>query len=232
MHTRLAETAPDFRHVDAWIFDLDNTLYPASSDLFAQIDMRMSTYVANFLSLPIEDARRIQKEYYRDHGTTLNGLIKIHGADPEPFLADAHDIDLSVLTPDAALNAAIAQLPGRRFVLTNGCRNHAGRVLDRIGLGGIIDDIWDIRDMGFRPKPEPAAYETLIHKAAIAPARAVMFEDLARNLVPARELGMSTVWLNNGSHWSKQGPTHPIAETHHIDYETSDLASFLKSIRI
>jgi putative hydrolase of the HAD superfamily len=232
MHTRLAETAPDFRHVDAWIFDLDNTLYPASSNLFAQIDMRMSTYVADFLSLPIEDARRIQKEYYCDHGTTLNGLIKIHGADPEPFLAHAHDIDLSVLTPDGALNTAIARLPGRRFVLTNGCRNHAARVLDRIGLSGVIDEIWDIRAMEFRPKPDPAAYETLIHKAAIAPERAAMFEDLARNLVPARELGMATVWLNNGSHWSKQGPMHPIVETHHIDYETSDLAAFLKSIRI
>jgi len=232
MPAHAAELRPDFRHVDAWIFDLDNTLYRADSDLFAQIDVRMSSYVADFLSVPLDEARRIQKDYYRDHGTTLNGLIKIHDADPEPFLAHAHDIDLSVLTPDEALNAAIAQLPGRRFVLTNGCRNHAARVLDRIGLTDVIDDIWDIRAMEFRPKPDPAAYETLIHRAAIAPARAAMFEDLERNLVPARELGMSTVWLNNGSHWSRQGPTHPIVETHHIDYETDDLATFLKSIRI
>ncbi len=133
MHARLAETAPDLRHVDAWIFDLDNTLYRADSDLFAQIDVRMASYVSALLSVPLDEARRIQKDYYRDHGTTLSGLMKVHAADPEPFLEHAHDIDLSVLAPDPKLNENIARLPGRRFVLTNGCRNYAQRVLDRIG---------------------------------------------------------------------------------------------------
>ncbi|HVU21165.1 MAG TPA: pyrimidine 5'-nucleotidase [Rhizomicrobium sp.] len=232
MHARLADTAPDMRHVDTWIFDLDNTLYRADSDLFAQIDARMASYVAALLSVPLDEARRIQKDYYRDHGTTLNGLMKVHDADPEPFLAQAHDIDLSVLVPDPGLNKSIASLPGRRFVLTNGCRNYAGRVLERIGLGSLFDDVWDIRAMGYRPKPDPAAYRTLIARNAIEPQRAALFEDLARNLVPARELGMTTVWLNNGSVWSKQGPEHPIAESHHIDHETRDLAEFLRSIRI
>ncbi|MEI9929724.1 MAG: pyrimidine 5'-nucleotidase [Rhizomicrobium sp.] len=152
MQAQLTDTAPDLRHIDAWIFDLDNTLYRADSDLFAQIDVRMASYVSALLSLPLDEARRIQKDYYRDHGTTLNGLMKMHGADPEPFLEHAHDIDLSVLAPDPVLNKTIARLPGRRFVLTNGCRNYAERVLDRIGLDAAFDDVWDIRAMGYRPQ--------------------------------------------------------------------------------
>ena len=232
MHAQHIDIAPDLRHIDTWIFDLDNTLYRADSDLFAQIDVRMASYVSALLSVPPDEARRIQKDYYRDHGTTLNGLMKVHGADPEPFLTHAHDIDLSVLAPDPALNQRIMRLPGRRFVLTNGCGNYAQRVLDRLGLGSAFDDVWDIRAMGFRPKPDPDAYRTLIARNAIAPHSAVLFEDLARNLVPARELGMTTVWLNSGSVWSKQGPEHPIAESRDIDHEIMDLAEFLGSIRI
>lgn len=223
---------PDFRHVDAWIFDLDNTLYPAKSDLFAQIDVRMAAYVARLLDLPLDEARRLQKDYYRDHGTTLNGLIKLHGIDPEPYLDAVHDIDLTVLAPDPALNEAIARLPGRRFVFTNGCRNYAAKVLDRLGLTAIADDLWDIRTTGFTPKPDPAAYDAVVAKAAIAPARAAMFEDLSRNLVPAHDLGMTTVWLDNGSQWSKQGPEFPVAQAGHIDYETRDLTAFLRGLRL
>lgn len=224
--------APDFRHVETWIFDLDNTLYPAGSDLFAQIDARMSAYVARLLDLSVEDARVLQKVYYRDHGTTLNGLIKLHGIDPEPYLEEVHAIDFSVLAPDPVLNDAIARLPGKRYVFTNGCRNYALRVLDRIGLTGIADDLWDIRTTNFQPKPDRAAYDAVVRKAAIAPGRAAMFEDLARNLVPAHDLGMTTVWLDNGSQWSKQGPEFPVVEHHHIDYETRDLSAFLHTIRI
>jgi putative hydrolase of the HAD superfamily len=222
---------PDFRHVDAWIFDLDNTLYRADTDLFAQIDMRMGAYVARLLDLPPDEARRLQKAYYRDHGTTLNGLIRLHDVDPEDFLEDVHAIDLCALKPDPELNAAIARLPGRCFVFTNGCGNYASRVLDRIGLGRLADAVWDIRAMGFVPKPFAAAYETVVAKAGIAPARAAMFEDLARNLVPAHALGMTTVWLDNGSAWSKQGPDFPVADRSHIDYETKDLSAFLNAVR-
>lgn len=218
--------------MESWIFDLDNTLYPASSDLFAQIDARMAAYVARLLDMPLDEARKLQKDYYRDHGTTLNGLIKLHGADPEPYLEDVHDIDLSVLTPDPALNDAIAALPGRKFVFTNGCRNYAVRVLERLGLSALAGDLWDIRTTGFAPKPERAAYDAVLAKAQVAPERAAMFEDLARNLVAAHELGMTTVWLDNGSEWSRQGPKHPVAEAAHIDYRTDDLAQFLKDIRI
>ena len=226
-----ATTAPDFRHVAAWIFDLDNTLYRADSDLFAQIDTRMCEFVSRLLDVPLDEAKRIQKDYYRDHGTTLNGLIKRHNIDPETFLDFVHDIDLSVLAPDAALNEAIARLPGKRFVLTNGCGNYGRRVLERVQLSDVIDELWDIRAVGFSPKPEMAAYETVLARAGIAPERCAMFEDVARNLVPAHELGMTTIWLNNGSVWSKQGPEFPVAATHHIDYEITDLNEFLRSVR-
>jgi putative hydrolase of the HAD superfamily len=226
-----ARSVPDFRHIETWIFDLDNTLYRAETDLFAQIDMRMGAYVARLLDLPPDEARRLQKAYYRDHGTTLNGLIALHDVDAEDFLEDVHDIDLSALTPDLALNTAIAKLPGRRFVFTNGCGNYAARVLDRIGLSALADDVWDIRTAGFVPKPFAAAYETVVARSGIAPRRAAMFEDLARNLVPARALGMTTVWLDNGSVWSRQGPDFPVADGSHIDYETNDLSAFLSAIR-
>jgi putative hydrolase of the HAD superfamily len=226
-----ADERPDFRHVEAWIFDLDNTLYRADSDLFAQIDARMSSYVAGLLDVPPDEARRIQKQYYREFGTTLNGLIAVHAIDPESFLEHVHDIDLSALVPDAALNERIAALPGRRYVFTNGCRRHAIRVLERVGLSAFVDDLWDIRTIGFMPKPQAAAYERVVALANLAPSRTAMFEDVARNLVPAHALGMTTVWLNNGSVWSKQGPEYPVVQSCHIDHETKDLTQFLQTVR-
>jgi putative hydrolase of the HAD superfamily len=223
---------PDFRHVDTWLFDLDNTLYRADSNLFSQIDMRMTNFISEQLGMSAEQAQRLQQSYYREYGTTLGGLMAFHGIDPEAFLVYVHDIDLSVLEPDASLNEAMARLPGRRFVFTNGCCQYASRVLDRIGLSKIIDDIWDIRALAFTPKPYAAAYKRLIAKAGIAPESAAMFEDMARNLVPAHALGMTTVWLNNGSQWSHQGPQFPMVASSHIHHETDDLADFLHAIRI
>ena len=226
------ETAPDFRHVETWIFDLDNTLYPASSNLFTQIDTKMTAYVQGLLGLGFDDARALQKSYYRDHGTTLNGLMHHHGVDPDDFLGAVHDIDVEVLVPDADLKAAIARLPGRRYIFTNGCRDHATRVLKQLQLEELFDAIWDIRAIDYRPKPELQGYRRMLEDHAVVPARAAMFEDSARNLVPAHELGITTVWLKNGSLWSKQGPEHPKPEPQHIHYEIEDLAHFLNTIRI
>jgi len=228
----MLETAPDFRHVDTWIFDLDNTLYPASSDLFAQIDTKMTAFVQELLGLGFDDARALQKNYYRDHGTTLNGLMHHHGVDPEDFLGAVHDIDLTALGPDAELKKAIQRLPGRRYVFTNGCRDHAMRVLRRLELEALFDAIWDIRAIDYRPKPDVDGYRRMLEQHVVTPSRAAMFEDAARNLVPAHELGMTTVWLKNGSVWSKQGPEHPRPEAKHIHYEIEDLAQFLHTIRI
>lgn len=222
---------PDFTHVRNWIFDLDNTLYPPSCDLFGQIDEKMALYTQNLLGISLAEARKLQKTYYYEHGTTLNGLMKVHGVDAEDYLAFVHDIDLSVLTPDPALHDALEKLPGRKFIFTNGCINHAGRVLDRLGIATHFDDVWDIRTIGFQPKPDAAAYRTVLAQAGSDGHDAAMFEDITRNLVKAKALGMTTVWLKNGSDWSRQGPSHPVAEAHHIDYETDDLAAFLQSIR-
>ncbi len=227
-----ADAAPDFRHVDVWIFDLDNTLYPAESRLFAQIEARMTRFVQQFLGLDEHDARRVQKAYYREHGTTLNGLMRMHGVDPETYLAFVHDIDTSGLGADADLVRAIARLPGRRFVFTNGCRHHASRILDRLALADLFEDLWDIRTIAFRPKPDPVSYRAVLTRAGAEPGQTAMFDDIARNLAPAHELGCTTVWLRNESEWSKRGPEHPQVSPAQIDYETSDLRGFLGTIRI
>jgi len=227
-----AAPQPDFRHVETWIFDLDNTLYPASCNLFAQIDARMTEFVQRLLGLDAEDARALQKTYYREHGTTLNGLMRLHDVDADAYLAYVHDIDLSVLAPDAELCAAIARLPGRRFIFTNGCRDHAGRVLGRLDLEGLFEDVWDIRTVCYWPKPDARGYHRVLEQSGTNGARAAMFEDAARNLVPAHELGLTTVWLKNNSVWSKQGPEQPAPEPVHIHHETEDLLRFLQSIRI
>jgi putative hydrolase of the HAD superfamily len=224
--------SPDFRHVNVWIFDLDNTLYPAQSRLFAQIEARMTLFVQQHLELGYEEARRVQKSYYRDHGTTLGGLMRVHGVDPEAYLAFVHDIDLAVLAADARLANSLAALPGRRFVFTNGCRNHAARVLERLALLHLFDDFWDIRTIAFCPKPDPQSYRSVLSLANASPQRTAFFDDIPRNLVPAHALGCTTVLVANDEVWSRQGPVQPEAGPEHIDYQTSDLCAFLEEIRI
>jgi putative hydrolase of the HAD superfamily len=224
------EMPPDFAHVRDWIFDLDNTLYHADNGVFAQIDRRMTMFVANLLSLDMDQARLIQKQLYRDHGTTLAGLVAVHRIDPEPYLAFVHDLDLSGLHPDPALSLALTRLEGRRFVFTNGCRNHAARILGRLELGHLFHQIWDIRTIGFIPKPGRAAYDAVVSEAGLVPEKTAMFDDIARNLVVPHEMGMTTVWLNCQSDWSRQGPDFPVASAGHIDHEIHDLNDFLNRI--
>ena len=226
------DAAPDFRHVDVWIFDLDNTLYPAASPIFAQVEARMTVFVQQFLGLDEQEARRVQKAYYREHGTTLNGLMRVHGVDPDAYLGFVHDIDISALDADADLARAISRLPGRRFVFTNGCRHHAGRILDRLALASLFDELWDIRTIEFRPKPDPDSYRAVLARADARPAHTAMFDDIARNLAPAHELGCTTVWLRDDTEWSRPGPEQPPVLPAHIDYEISDLCKFLGTIRV
>jgi putative hydrolase of the HAD superfamily len=222
---------PDFRHVKSWIFDLDNTLYCADNGIFAQIEARMTDYVMAFLRLPREAAYARQKELYRQYGTTLNGLMREHGAAPDDYLHYVHDIDLSDLARDGLLVTAIEQLPGRRFVFTNGCRDHAARILGRLGMAHLFEAIWDIRTMEFQPKPQMEAYRSVVAASGLACAEAAMFDDIARNLAPARAMGMTTVWLKNNSPRGKHGPLMD-TEPGDIDHQTDDLTQFLHSIRI
>jgi putative hydrolase of the HAD superfamily len=228
---RGADSRPDFRHVKCWIFDLDNTLYRADNGIFAQIEARMTDYVMAFLKLPREEAYARQKDLYRKYGTTLNGLMHEHGAPADDYLHYVHDIDLSDLGPDAALAAAIAKLPGRRFIFTNGCRDHAARILGRLEMAHLFEGVWDIRTMDFQPKPQQGAYDNVVKAGGVTCGEAAMFDDIARNLSPARALGMTTVWLKTDSPWGKHGPMMDVADGD-IDHETDNLTQFLHSIRI
>lgn len=223
----------DLTHVDQWVFDLDNTLYPAECDLFAQIDQRMTRFVADTLSLPDHDARKLQKQYYAEHGTTLNGLMTHHGLDPAPFLDFVHDIDLSPIPELADLKAAISDLPGKKFVFTNGSRGHADRVVDKLGLSGMFDGHFGIEDAGYEPKPRRVAFDRLHDMFAIRPTDAVMFEDLSRNLKTAHELGYTTVLVHSEKDWSHEPeggrPAGAGSAEDHIHYLTDCLTSFLKA---
>ena len=212
------------RTIRTWIFDLDNTLYPASADLFSRIDARMTAYVARMLAIDEGEAFRIQKAYFHRHGTTLAGLMAEHGVDPHAFLADVHDIEMDVLERDAPLAAAIALLPGRKLVFTNGDTPYALKVLDRLGLGESFEAVHDIHAMGLVPKPDPSAYAGLCAAFGIDPTTALFAEDMARNLVPAKAIGMTTLWIDNGS---EQGPE---AARDHIDFTTGNLTTWLHEI--
>lgn len=216
---------PGLAHIDAWIFDLDNTLYPAKTDLFALIDARMTAYVSRLLDLPHDEARAVQKRYFAEHGTTMRGLMDNHGIEATHFLDDVHDIELDRVCEDQRLVAQIAALPGRKLVFTNGDAAYAARVLDRLGLGTSFEGIHDIHAMGLLPKPEPSAYAGLCERWAIDPATALFVDDMARNLAPAKVLGMTTVWLDNGSEQAG-GASCPS----YVDLRIEDLSDWLDTV--
>ena len=215
----------ELAHVESWIFDLDSCLYPASTNLFELIDIRMGEFIQKLLGVDAVEARRIQKAYFRDHGTTLSGLMASHGIAPREFLDFVHDIDLARVTADPALVAAMDRLPGRKFVFTNGDEAYARRVLDRIGLANAFDGLHDIHAMDYLPKPQPAAYAAMCTIHGIDPARALFAEDMARNLAPAKALGMVTVWVDNGSEQASHG-----ADRSFIDYHIADIGAWLTEI--
>jgi putative hydrolase of the HAD superfamily len=230
--TSEAVTGADLRHIDTWIFDLDNTLYQSSTNLFLQIELRMTEFIALHLDIHPGEAYALQHFYFRSYGSTLRGLMQCDAIDPEEFLAYVHEVDLSPLDPEPRLRPALERLPGRRFVLTNSCRNYADRVLDKIGLTGLWDGIWDIRTLGYEPKPRPGAYERIVEVGRFAPKAAAMFEDTARNLVPAFRMGMTTVFLNSASAVAVQGPEVSATPRHNFDFEITDLAQFLQTIQV
>ncbi|NJR78811.1 pyrimidine 5'-nucleotidase [Sphingomonas corticis] len=215
---------PALSHVDTWIFDLDNTLYPARANLFALIDARMTAFVADLLKVDRIEAFRVQKEYFLGHGTTLAGLMAHHDVDPHAFLSYVHDIEMDVLEENAPLAAHLACLPGRKLVFTNGDKPYALKVLDRLGLGASFEAVHDIIAMDLAPKPSASAYAGLCAAYDIDPARALFVEDMARNLKPAKAIGMTTVWVDNGSE------QHHDADRDYVDYRTDDLTHWLEHI--
>lgn len=208
-----------FSHVAHWVFDLDNTLYPPESRLFAQIEPRMTAYVMQALGVTEAEASHLRVHYWKTYGTTLAGLMREHDVDPTPYLEDVHQIDFSVLTPDPELAARIRALPGRRIVYTNGTSPYAEEVLAARGLSGLFDAVYGVEHAEFRPKPEREAFETIFARDGTDPARAAMFEDDPRNLAAPHAMGMRTVHV---------APERLVAD--HIHHHTTDLSSFLATL--
>ena len=221
-----------FAHITDWVFDLDNTLYPHHSNLFSQIDTRMTAYISRFLDLPREEARTLQKELYRRHGTTLRGLMERYQVDPDDFLEKVHDIDYSWIEPDPALGEAMRALPGRKFIFTNGSRSHAERAAERLGVSDHFEDIFDIVAAGHTPKPAKESYDLFVTLHRIVGPNAVMFEDIARNLRVPKEIGMTTVLIvprNFEPTYSEIWERDP-DQADAVDYVTDDLKAFLKAV--
>ena len=212
--------------IETWIFDLDNTLYPSRCNLFAEAEARMADFIVHELglALTVEDAHALRRRFFLDHGTTLRGLMLEHGIEPKAFLDYVHDIDLSPVPPDPGLVEAIAALPGRKLIFTNGTEDYAERVIARIGLTGHFLAIHDIMACDYLPKPDPSGYAALIARHGVEPGTALMVEDMARNLVPAAALGMTTAWVQTPKDWAREGAGPD--DIHHI---IEDLAPWLRA---
>jgi len=221
-----------FDHIETWVFDLDNTLYPHHINLWQQVDVRIRDFVADYLKVPKDEAFKIQKDYYRRYGTTMRGMMTEHGIHADDFLAYVHEIDHSPLEPNPAMGAAIEKLPGRKLILTNGSRAHAGKVLERLGIGRHFEDVFDIVSAELEPKPASRTYQRFLKLHGVDPAKAAMFEDLARNLVVPHDLGMTTTLVvPDGTKnvvredWELEG-----RDAGHVDHITDDLTGFLQKL--
>ncbi len=221
-----------FASTDAWIFDLDNTLYPAECNLFAQVDQRMGEFISQYLDLPFDEARRLQKGYYLDYGTTLAGMMSQHGLEPSLFLDYVHDIDFSVLPEAPDLDRAIEALPGEKFIFTNGTAVYAKKVAAKLGVLERFSGVFDIAGAGYVPKPQTAAYESFLKAHGVAPERAAMFEDLPHNLEAPHALGMATVLVKSRyfDHPAQREIDDWPAPPDHIHHMTDDLTGFLNDI--
>jgi putative hydrolase of the HAD superfamily len=229
---KTARAPREFSHVETWVFDLDNTLYPHHLNLWQQVDERIRSYIADYLRVSRDEAFRLQKDYYKRYGTSMRGMMTEHGMNPDEYLAYVHHIDHSPLEPNPTLGAAIAQLPGRKLVLTNGTRAHADAVMRRLDIHMHFDDVFGINEANLEPKPLPQTYDRFLKIHGVDPARAAMFEDLARNLAVPHKLGMTTVLVvPEGSRdvlredWELEG-----RDAAHVDHVTDDLAGFLAGI--
>jgi putative hydrolase of the HAD superfamily len=208
-----------------WIFDLDNTLYSGDTKVFDQVDKKMSKFISEKLKVGMEEAKKIQKSYFHEYNTTLNGMIKNHKIDADEFLEFVHDVNLDFLKPNKALENEITKLDGKKIIFTNGSKAHVANVTKRIGIDKLFDGVFDIVESDFIPKPSIEPYKKIIEHYKIEPQYCIFFEDIARNLKPAHELGMKTVWIKNDEPWAAK-----FSDSNFINYKTEDLAKFLKEI--
>ena len=216
-----------FHSIKFWLFDLDNTLYSGNTKVFDQVDKKMSKYISEKLNISIDQAKEIQKSYFYEYNTTLNGMIKNHKIDANEFLEYVHDINIDFLQKDISLGEELKKLEGKKIIFTNGSRKHAKNVTEKIGIDEYFDDVFDIVDSNFVPKPSIEPYQKLVDKHKIDPKLCVFIEDIARNLKPAYEMGMKTIWIENDEPWAKK-----YSDGNFIDYKTNNLSEFLKKINL
>ena len=216
-----------FKSIKYWIFDLDNTLYSGKTKVFEQVDKKMQKYISEKLNVSIEEARKIQKSYFYEYNTTLNGMIKNHKINANEFLDYVHDINIDFLKKDTKLSEELGKLNGKKIIFTNGSKKHAINVTERIGIDQHFDDIFDIVESDFIPKPAIEPYNKLVEKHKIDPNLCVLVEDIARNLKPAYEMGMKTVWIENDEPWASK-----YSNGDFVNFKTNDLSEFLKKINL
>ncbi len=215
----------ELNKIKYWLFDLDNTLYSGDTKVFDQVDKKMSFYISKKLNISLKEAKKIQKNYFHEYNTTLNGMIKNHKIDAEEFLDFVHDVDLNFLKKDPDLKNEISNLIGKKYIFTNGSKAHANNVTKRIGIENLFDGVFDIVDSDFIPKPSIEPYRKIIQKYGIDPEYCIFIEDIARNLKPAHELGMKTVWIKNDEPWAAK-----FSNESFVNYKIDNLSNFLRSI--
>jgi len=215
------------KKINTWIFDLDNTLYSADSGIFQQVHDLMGKFVSSYLDIDIEEAKIIQKNYYKQHGTTLRGMMDNHGVDPDHFLAEVHKLDYSIVGPNHKLNEELKKIQGRKIIYTNANMQHALDVLERIELSNFFDEIYDIKMANYIPKPELAPYEQMIAQFDIETKSSAMFDDIAKNLVPAKNVGFTSVWIDAGYENFSDDIN---ASKKYLDYETTNITKFLEDV--
>ncbi len=215
----------ELKKIKYWLFDLDNTLYSGDTKVFDQVDKKMSFFISKKLNINLEEAKKIQKNYFQEYHTTLNGMIKNHNIDAEEFLQYVHDVDLNFLKKDLNLQNELTKLMGKKYIFTNGSKAHASNVTKRIGIENLFDGVFDIIDSDFIPKPSIEPYKKIIQKYGIEPDYCIFIEDIARNLKPAHELGMKTVWIKNDEPWAAE-----FSNEDFINYKTDNLSEFLSKI--
>ena len=213
--------------INTWIFDLDNTLYSADSGIFQQVHKLMGEFISNNLNMNLEEAKKLQSKYYKQHGTTLRGLMDNHGVDPDHFLAEVHKLDYSIVGPNKMLNQELDKLKGRKIIYTNANKQHVTDVLEKIKLSNYFDEIFDIKMANYIPKPEIKPYEQIIDLYNINASTSAMFDDIAKNLVPAKKVNFTSVWIDAGY---ENFSDDIEASKQYLDYQTRDLSLFIKNV--